>query len=104
MWTPYTEEWSINKKAEPHTLDTAEIMRHMTLEQLKSLMADGTPVYYIRQEHIFESSIASIFATRQDTYVTLDDGTMLNTANFGRVAFWGMSEAEEALSKEETNA
>ena len=71
--------------------------RHMSLERLKSLMADRTPVYHIRQEHILTSSITEIRSTRQGTYVTLEDGTMLNTASFGRVAFWGMSEAEKAL-------
>jgi hypothetical protein len=72
----------------------------MTLERLKSLMAGGTPVFYIQQEHVFVSSILSIQETRDSTYITLEDGVMLNVANFGVVAFWSEDEAKVALAGE----
>jgi hypothetical protein len=101
MWTPYTAEWALDKKIEPHVLTTTDIMRYMNLERLKSLMADGTPVYHIQYDHVFTSSIEGIYVTRKDTYLTLDDGTRLNTKNFGTVAFWTKSEADAALQRGE---
>jgi hypothetical protein len=74
---------------------------NISLDYLKPLIADGAPVYYIRQDHVFTSSIFSILATRNNTYITLDDGTMLNTENFGNVAFWSESEAVKLLAQKE---
>ena len=68
----------------------------MSLDWLKTLMLDGTPVYYIMYHHVYTSSIGRIDADRHATYLTLDDGAVINTANFGRAAFWSRSEAEKA--------
>mgnify|MGYP001247262744 CR=1 FL=1 len=71
----------------------------MTLDFLQSVMADGTPIHYIQYGHVFTSSIASIMAVKPNAvYITLDDGAVINTANFGKSAFWSKSEAEKALS------
>ena len=68
----------------------------MTLDFLQSVMADGTPIHYIQYGHVFTSSIASIMAVKPNAvYITLDDGVTINTANFGRSAFWSRSEAEK---------
>jgi hypothetical protein len=75
----------------------------MSLDHLKSLITDGTPVYHIQYDHVFTSSIFSILATRNGTYLTLDDGVKLNMKNFGTVAFWTMDEAEKALAGEREN-
>ena len=58
----------------------------------------GTPVYYIMYLHVYASSIGRIDADRHATYLTLDDGAVINTENFGKSAFWSKSEAEKALS------
>ena len=69
----------------------------MTLDFLQSVMADGTPIHYIQYGHVFTSSIASILSVKANAvYITLDDGVIINTANFGRSAFWSRSEAEKA--------
>jgi hypothetical protein len=72
----------------------------MSLDHLKSLITDGTPVYYIQYDHIFISSIAELRATRRDTYITLDDGVMINIKQFGTSAFWSIDEAKVALAGE----
>jgi hypothetical protein len=69
----------------------------MTLDFLQSVMADGTPIHYIMYGRVFTSSIASIMAVKPNAvYITLDDGVTINTANFGRSAFWSRCEAEKA--------
>jgi len=70
----------------------------MSLDWLKSLMLDGTPVYYIRCYHVYACSIGRIDADRHATYLMLDDGAVINVENFGKSAFWSKSEAEKALS------
>lgn len=72
----------------------------MSLDWLKSLMLDGTPVYYIMYYHVYTASIGRIDADRHATYLTLDDGAVINTANFGKSAFWSKSEADKALAGE----
>ena len=67
----------------------------MTLDFLQSVMADGTPIYYIQYGHVYTSCVASIMVIRSTTYITLDDGVTINTANIGRSAFWSRSEAEK---------
>lgn len=76
----------------------------MSLSQLETFMADGTPVYYIQQERIYACSICEISARRNGTYLRLYDGTMLNLRNFGTVAFWTEDEAKKALEREENHA
>lgn len=72
----------------------------MSLSQLETFMADGTPVYYIQQERIYTSSIFEISVRRNGTYLRLDDGVMLNMKQFGTVAFWTEHEAKKALERE----
>lgn len=76
----------------------------MSLSQLETFMADGTPVFYIQQEHIYTSSIFEISVMRSGTYLRLYDGTMLNLRNFGTVAFWTEDEAKKALEREGNHA
>lgn len=71
----------------------------MTLDYLQSVMADGTPIHYLQYGHVFTSSIASIMVIRSTTYITLDDGVTINTANIGRSAFWSESEARKAVTE-----
>jgi len=71
----------------------------MTLDWLKSMMLDGTPIYYIQYGHVYTSSIASIMVIRSTTYITLDDGVTINTANIGRSAFWSEDEARKAVTE-----
>jgi hypothetical protein len=73
----------------------------MSLDELKALLVEGTPVFYIQQDNVYACSICEISIMRFGTYLRLDDGTLLNTANFGTVAFWSMDEAEKALQKGE---
>jgi hypothetical protein len=44
---------------------------------------------------VLASSIQSITKTDKATYITLHDGAIINTANFGRAAYWSRSEAEK---------
>ena len=67
-----------------------------TMEWLEKLMHDGVPVYHIDSHRVLASSIQSITVTDKATYITLHDGAIINTANFGRAAFWSRSEAEKA--------
>ena len=53
-------------------------------------------MYYIDSYRVLASSIQSITKTDKATYITLHDGAIINTANFGRAAFWSRSEAELA--------
>jgi len=71
----------------------------MTLDFLQSVMADGTPIHYLQYGHVYTSSIASIMVIRSTTYITLDDGVTINTANIGRSAFWSESEARKAVTE-----
>ena len=71
----------------------------MTLDFLQSVMADGTPIHYLQYGHVYTSSIASIMVIRSTTYITLDDGVTINTANIGRSAFWSEDEARKAVTE-----
>lgn len=72
----------------------------MTLDYLQSVMADGTPIYYLQYGHVYTSSVASIMAVKPNAvYITLDDGVTINTANIGRSAFWSESEARKAVTE-----
>lgn len=58
------------------------------IDHLKRLMLEGTPVYHIEYGRVCTSSIASVTLIKDTTYITLDDGSMVNTANLGTTLFW----------------
>jgi hypothetical protein len=61
-------------------------------------MLNGTPVYYIQQGRIYESSIASFTVDKAITHIRLEDGTGINIVQFGTVAFWTKEEARKAVN------